>query len=53
MARQGSVARAELEDRARRHQVGDAGGYAPVGEEILAELMAAAGETVMGGGGHG
>lgn len=50
---QGSVARAEFEDRARRQQTGDAGGYGPVGEEVLAELLAAADGTVMGGRGHG
>ena len=34
------------------HQAGDADGYAPVGEEVLAELMAAADGTVMSRRGH-
>jgi hypothetical protein len=53
LPRQGAVSGPELEDRARRDQLGDAGGDPPLDEEILAELVAAADRTMRNGRGHG
>lgn len=50
--RQRTVTGAELQDRAGRHQRGDAGDDAPIDEEVLTELMTAA-NAAAGGRGHG